>query len=292
MQINTAIANKIINFIYMQTGLSTIVCDHTGTILASQDRVRVGTTHGGAVKIMAEKLDEIAITAEDLVKFNTATKPGVSVPISYGTERIGTFGITGEPSLVRPVVKIATGLIQKELLELDSKARLLGQTERITDSITVIAGTIEELNASQQELSTTMQEVARLSGEASINVNNTHQILGVIQQIASQTNLLGLNAAIEAARAGEHGRGFAVVAEEVRKLSDQSKQSAKDINDMLRQLKTSMDNVIKNTGQTTAMTQDQSKATQSITAMIDKLQQVGEEMHEMSTVEWDYNTSS
>jgi sugar diacid utilization regulator len=285
MEINKTTANKVIDFIYKQTGLSTIVCDQSGIILASQDRERVGTTHGGAVKIMTEKLDEIAITAADLVNFNTTTKPGVSVPINYGTEMIGTFGITGDPALVRPVVKIATGLIQKELLELDSKAKLLGQTERLTDSITVIAGTIEELNASQQELAATMQEVARLSGQASVDVNNTHQILEVIQQIASQTNLLGLNAAIEAARAGEQGRGFAVVAEEVRKLSDQSNQSAKNINDMLRQLKTSMDSVMKNTKQTTAMTQEQSKATQSITEMIDQLQLVGAEMHTMSTAE-------
>lgn len=169
------------------------------------------------------------------------------------------------------------------MLNLIKKSKLqnqlsLKQGRRINDSIMTIASTVEELNASQQELASTMHDVAYMSTKASSDVNNTHQILATIQQIASQTNLLGLNAAIEAARAGEHGRGFSVVAEEIRKLSFQSSDSVKHIRNMLNLMSASIQEAILNTQHTANITDEQAKATQSITEMISELQLVSEEM--------------
>lgn len=70
-------------------------------------------------------------------------------------------------------------------------------------------------------------------------------IVGVIKGIASETNMLALNATIEAARAGEHGRGFAVVADQVRRLAEQSADSANQIAEMATGIQADADHAVK-----------------------------------------------
>ncbi|MFK7952219.1 MAG: methyl-accepting chemotaxis protein [Ekhidna sp.] len=90
-----------------------------------------------------------------------------------------------------------------------------GMVSNVTSSIDEIKGITTSTNDS-------MKILLQRSGEI-------ERVLGVISDIASQTNLLALNAAIEAAQAGDAGRGFAVVAEEIRKLAEDSRNSAKEI---------------------------------------------------------------
>ncbi|RKQ18019.1 methyl-accepting chemotaxis protein [Ureibacillus endophyticus] len=104
--------------------------------------------------------------------------------------------------------------------------------------VTDVVHHMNNIHDAFSETSNIMKKVERQS-------NEIQRITSLITEISDQTNLLALNAAIEAARAGEYGKGFAVVAEEVRKLAEQSKNSAIEITSMVQQIQSASSEAVK-----------------------------------------------
>lgn len=121
---------------------------------------------------------------------------------------------------------------------------LLSNSQQISISAKHGQEAIEKSALVINEIAATAQDNVHFGVDLRDKSEEVRGIIDVINAIAGQTNLLALNAAIEAARAGEHGRGFAVVAEEVRKLAEQSRQAADQINKIVLSMLTDTHQVV------------------------------------------------
>lgn len=162
------------------------------------------------------------------------------------------------------------------------KVALTAATKTLNDSLSQIALAINQITGDVQTLATMNEEILSESKEASEASKETDNVVSFIQGIASQTNLLGLNAAIEASRAGEAGRGFTIVAQEIRKLSNSTNESIKQIDDVIKNISSSVKNITEKLITSNEASQSQSAALQQISASISELKNTCQDLETLT----------
>jgi ligand-binding sensor protein len=223
------------------------------------DGMQIGTILGGQVLTSKPKEDQFRVTANE-----------INVNDDKYVEAVNKVKITQEKN-IKAAAEVLF-IVANSLSQIGyHKTKIKGMSSDLVENFSQISATMEELAASSVTVSNN-QEV--LNTEI-MNVKNVSEqinsILDSIKSIADQTKMLGLNAAIESARAGEAGKGFGVVATEIRKLSQNSKETAIQISKLTKEIQDSVQKTLEISRSTMENTEQQSAAIEETTASVEEL---------------------
>ncbi len=182
--------------------------------------------------------------------------------------------IKGENGEVEGCIIVGKSLKRREELQELSKS--------LSSALQQISEVANDFSAKLQSVVAMNAETSKKIEEAHSNVSSTDKIFKFINQVTSQTDLLGINASIEATRAGAEGRGFKVIAQEIRKLSETSRESVDKIYTMLNEINKSVDEICSTTEKTQEITEGFSTAFADIASSVEKLSENAKKLEIMA----------
>lgn len=215
--------------------------DEIGDIVKASKTLQQSTRHMVRTILReSEKIDQaLAVTVNDMgdLKGDMENASATTEQLSAGIEE--TAASLQEMNATSTQIEAAVDNMAKRASEgsktaEEIKARAADLRKKAVESK---ESALELLNQSQKELEDAIQH--------SKSISQIQSLTDAILEIATQTNLLSLNAAIEASRAGEHGAGFAVVADEIRKLAEDSKNTVSEIQQVIETVIHAVDNLAK-----------------------------------------------